>query len=548
MTRLAALLPLLLLASPARASLPEEQAVRAYVRARAADAGGDLSFAARSYADALAAQPGDPTLALRAFRQAMAAGDRRLALDAARMLEVQGKLTPDGRLLLVAEAFTAKDWKRAAAGIAQVEQDRAFAFLAPVLRGWLTLGQGRGDPLAPLQAEAAGASPYAAEHRAFLLLATRRYDEGLAALRTQLGQPSGRTVRLKLAAAATLQRRGKDKLAATLLDGDDPALGYARARVAARRDLPAPVLTPAEGLAELFARLSVDINRERVTPLALTMARLATFLAPDNAETWLATAELLAAADMPQAGLSALGHIAPDDPFVEAARVARFQLLVRQGAQAQALTEAQAVVARADATSADWVRVGDILSELDRHGEAAEAYGRALTIAEARPEEKDALWTFYLLRGGALEQAKNWAAAKPDLERAAALAPEQPVVLNYLGYAQLERRENLDTAETLIARAARLKPDDASITDSLGWAYYVRGKIPAAVRTLEQAVSAEPGDATMNEHLGDAYWTAGRRVEARYAWRAALVSAADDAAKRIRQKIDAGLTTASAAP
>src|SRR3546814_1477908 len=100
------------------------------------------------------------------------------------------------------------------------------------------------------------------------------------------------------------------------------------------------------------------------------------------------------------------------------------------------------------------------------------------------------------------------------LERANQLAPDQPVILNYLGYAQIERRQNIDEALALIQKASGLKPDDPAIKDSLGWAHYVNGNVKKAIPVLEKAVQGAPDDATVNEHLGDAYWTAGRRFEA----------------------------------
>ena len=117
---------------------------------------------------------------------------------------------------------------------------------------------------------------------------------------------------------------------------------------------------------------------------------------------------------------------------------------------------------------------------------------------------------------------------------------DRPAVLNYLGYAQLERRENLEEAEKLILRASQLRPKDSAITDSLGWVYYVRGNLPKAIETLERAVQGQPDEPTINEHLGDAYWAAGRRIDARYAWRAALLGADAPGSERLRGKIDFG--------
>jgi predicted negative regulator of RcsB-dependent stress response len=64
---------------------------------------------------------------------------------------------------------------------------------------------------------------------------------------------------------------------------------------------------------------------------------------------------------------------------------------------------------------------------------------------------------------------------------------------------------------------------------------------------LEQAMRSEPSDPTINEHLGDAYWHAGRKIEARYAWRAALLTAEEDAIARLSEKADFGLTAKNAA-
>jgi Flp pilus assembly protein TadD len=100
----------------------------------------------------------------------------------------------------------------------------------------------------------------------------------------------------------------------------------------------------------------------------------------------------------------------------------------------------------------------------------------------------------------------------------------------------------------LIEGASKLRPEDPAITDSLGWARYLTGDAPGAVTLLERAVAGEPGEPTINEHLGDVYWALGRRIEARYAWRAALVTAADSDAGRIRSKIETAPTPATAAP
>ena len=131
---------------------------------------------------------------------------------------------------------------------------------------------------------------------------------------------------------------------------------------------------------------------------------------------------------------------------------------------------------------------------------------------------------------------------------ALALAPDQPLLLNYLGYAKLQHGEDVDSAEAMIRKANELAPDDASIIDSLGWAEFKRGKIGEAIDTLQRAAEKDPNQAEIQEHLGDALFRSGRRFEARFAWSAALVTAEDKIAERVKAKLASGLTAANAAP
>jgi len=134
------------------------------------------------------------------------------------------------------------------------------------------------------------------------------------------------------------------------------------------------------------------------------------------------------------------------------------------------------------------------------------------------------------------------------LQQGLAIAPQQPLLLNFLGYAKLERGEDVDAAEAMIRKASELSPEDASITDSLGWAQFKRGKTGEAIATLQKAAEKDPDQAEIQEHLGDALFTSGRRYEARFAWAASLVTAQDEVASRVKAKIASGLTPGNSAP
>jgi Flp pilus assembly protein TadD len=128
------------------------------------------------------------------------------------------------------------------------------------------------------------------------------------------------------------------------------------------------------------------------------------------------------------------------------------------------------------------------------------------------------------------------------------MAPEEPLVLNFMGYAKLTHGEDLDSAEAMIRKASELAPDDASITDSLGWALFKRGRVDEAIDVLQKAAVTDPAQAEIQEHLGDALYSAGRKFEARFAWQAALATADEEETARLKTKIAGGLTRETAAP
>jgi tetratricopeptide (TPR) repeat protein len=529
---------------PKRVAAPRS-AVADYVRARAADDLGELDIAAQGYAAAVRANPGDTTLMLRAFRQAVAAGDMDLALQSARALDASQSLPPDGTLLLVTAAVQGKDWKQALALADRVDREKLFAFLTPSIRAWVAFGSRRGDPLAILAAVPSGglASGYAGEHRALLLLATGKYKEGVAALNSLDLSDGGRGARLRIAAAALLARRHKSEMATAMLVGSSPPIDRAKAELAARQRLPGAIATAPEGLAELFARVAADINKQQAAPLALGFARMAAALAPEDSEAWLLASGLLGLGGAEEAGLAALDPIAPDDPFIGAVRDQRLTLLIRLGRTDEALQRAQQSVQDPGATAGDWARLGDLYSTSKRPADAATAYAKALALSGGDKAEPEAAWPLLLQQASAELDAGDYPQAKAKAARAMALAPQQPAVLNFLGYSELEHGENVPAAAALIAKASALAPDDASITDSLGWSWYLRGNLDRAIPLLERAARGAPAETDINEHLGDAYWKAGRRLDARYAWRAAMVTADGDEPARLKAKIDNGPTT-----
>ena len=189
--------------------------------------------------------------------------------------------------------------------------------------------------------------------------------------------------------------------------------------------------------------------------------------------------------------------------------------------------------------------LGNVLRYKERYKEAREYYSRAIDLVD-EPSERD--WPLFYSRGITNERLKNWPAAEVDFKKALELNPDEPAVLNYLGYSWVDQGINLNQGMEYIRKAVRLRPDDGFIVDSLGWAHYRLGNLPQAVEQLERAVGLQPEDPTINDHLGDAYWRVGRKLEANYQWRysLSLEPEDEDLLKSLKEKLASGLTEPAA--
>ncbi len=511
--------------------------------ARAAAEAGDARRAAMLYASLAAADPSDRMIAGRALSQAILAGDMPLALRLARS-QPRATLSVDARMLLAADALRSKRAREA------IDWPPELGFVKPFVEAWTLSDRGRWrEAIQALDAQpAAETGPsLVAEHKALILLAAGRTREAQPLFDPALAGAKGRADRLRIAFASGLMARGERDAGLALLAGNDPALRQAAGSLASERR-PRPVIaTAAQGFSELLTALALSLDEDDSRSLPLALAQVARFADPRSDQATLLAGLLLDRGGRPDDALAVLRSVPDGSPFVSEARDAEVRVLIDADRKEEALARAKAFVARDDDQAADWMRLGDALDALKRHGEAAVAYGGAAAAVQAGGPGPEA-WSIHLLRGGSLEQAGMWPQAESALELAYKLAPENAAVLNYLGYARLERGEKLDEAEALIAEASRRAPDDASITDSLGWAQFKRGKTAEAIATLQRAAAADPAQAEINEHLGDALYASGRKYEARFAWNAALVTADAEIQKRVAAKIAAGLSPANAAP
>lgn len=540
---------LLMLPVSAGASVDRASALHAYARARLADGDGASVLALHSYRLALAGDPASLDIARRSYSQGLISGDMALAMRSAALLDRDGLLPRDGTLLFLCDALNRKDWSAARQLTDRMVREGNFGFLAPIIRSWIAFGEGGNEPPSFDTSDrfASLVRRYVDEHVALQALARGDLAEAGPAINRALALRTVDLAELRLTFAAQLAARGARTQALALLPQDEADYAKARADVARGKGLAAlgPALTPRQGFGRLLARLAMDIASDNSTRiLAIRLARMADFANPEGADSHIALAQLLTGAGYASYGATEARKVTADGWYGASAQAELVDALEGSGDRNGAIALAQTLASTPGAEAERFVRLGRLLAQAKRFGDAAEAF----RSAQARYAGDAVPWALLLFEGSALEQAGRWDEARAALERAAKMAPDEAVVLNYLGYAQIERRQNVQAALELLKKASALKPEDSSITDSLGWAQFVTGDVEGAVPVLERAAAGAPADVTINEHLGDALWAAGRRYEARYAWRAAAVFAEGDAAARLEAKAARGMKPEYAAP
>ena len=292
-------------------------------------------------------------------------------------------------------------------------------------------------------------------------------------------------------------------------------------------------------MAEVFFTVATALNGEAANAYTLVYSRVATYLRPDHTDSILLTAGLLQQQNQPDLAIETYGLIASDHPAFYAAEIGRADALSSKGDTDGAI----AVLTELAKTRGDLLMVqlslGDLLRKQERFEEAAKAYDKALAAVKTVDARH---WVIFYSRGISNERAKHWDQADADFRKALELNPDQPLVLNYLGYSLVERGEKLDEALGMIQRAVAAQPDSGYIIDSLAWAYFTLGRYADALDPMEKASLLEPVDPIVTDHLGDVYWAVGRKLEAEFQWHRALsFKPTDEAAVRIKRKLQVGL-------
>lgn len=293
------------------------------------------------------------------------------------------------------------------------------------------------------------------------------------------------------------------------------------------------------GAAEVLHGLGSAVARDGSAELGAILLQLALYLDPDAAIVAMTLGELLAGAERYEESTEAYARVSPSSPLYTNALVRQAENLDLSDRREEAIPRLRNIVVSNPHNIEALGTLGDILRYDEQWEEAAEVYTQLIAQIDGnRPRD----WRYFYVRGIAYERSKQWELAEADFLKALELNPEQPYVLNYLGYTWVDQGQNLDEALEMINRAIAMMPRDGYIIDSLGWAYYKLGRVDEAIVELEKALKYLPNDPEINDHLGDAYWVAGREREAMFQWRIAIdVDEDGNVAERAAVKLVGGL-------
>jgi tetratricopeptide (TPR) repeat protein len=527
--------------------IPGASPIGNYLAGRHAQATRDMQAALTYLNAALFAMPDAPDLRRRTFILQVIEGNIKAALPLAKELLAENPKAPIAGLVLGVDALMRSDLKAIKKRMEQGAERGLNSFTGPLLTAWGLADakdkKGALAALAPLAANEATKGLHEV-HRAFLLDFFDDPEAGVAYDSVVKGNLGG-SFRIVQHMGEYYERHGQpdksraiyDKLredlpGTTLLEGVD-------ARLKAGKKPKKLLRSARDGAAEALFSIANSLRRQQARETALVLVRLALHLRPDFAMALILTADILEDDHRPAEANAIYAKVDPASPFRLPADLSRARNLDTLKETDAAIAIYNEIAKRRPTDAEPATQLGNLYRRHERWPEAIAAYSDAFKRIGTLEQRH---WRLLYARGIAYERAKRWADAELDFIKALEFEPEQPFVLNYLGYSWIDQGLNLDRAQDMIRRAVKLRPKDGFIVDSLGWGYYRVGKYAEAVTELERAVEIRPQDPVINDHLGDAYWRVGRKLEARFQWHRALSLNPDkEVEARVREKLEKGL-------
>ena len=526
-----------------------------YLAARHAGAERDEGAAAAYYLNVLKTDPHNADLLSRAFLSVLTDGDVDQAAKLADKVIQNDHTDRIARLVLGVRALKQKDYSVAQKDFAQSVRGPVTDLAAALLSGWAVYGSGDTHGAIDTLDKLSGPDWYGIFkdlHAGLILdLANNKKDAGKRYERAYKVDPTA--VRTVEAYGRFLSRNGsKDDALKVYQDfdkqlPDHPLVAQEMKAVADGDKLPPLVASPQSGGAEALYSIGASIGRRGGEDLALIYLQLALYLEPSHAMALLSLADLYESLKKPDLAIQIYERLPPNSPLFRNAEIQLANDLDELDRTDEATKRLDHVIAEHPKDTEALLALGNIQRGRKQFAECADTYGKAIGTV---PTPDKSNWVMFYFRGICYERSHQWPNAEADMKKALELYPDQPLVLNYLGYSWVDQGVHLDEGMDMIRKAVEQRPDDGYIVDSLGWAYFRTGNYDEAVKNLERAVELKPDDPTINDHLGDAYWRVGRTLEAQFQWAQAKdFKPDDDELAKIQDKLKNGLPndTSSAA-
>jgi tetratricopeptide (TPR) repeat protein len=480
--------------------------------------------AARYFSKAQALDSGNVMLAERTFTTSLLSGDISTAAKMAAITsgDANGGTKSLGQIVRAVDAMgsgNAAQARFAYGLLSQTDFDPAYSVSVDLLLPYAAALSGDWEAAlaVPTPTKDRFASFFATLNQALLLEHRGRIDEASKAYQTLMATGDGNGF-LAGTYGSFLERQGRKAEAMGIYDAvlagnpSDPTALDAKRRIAKKKAPPALPSLQKGAAASLMASAIASVGQQQPQGGMIYM-RLALRLDPSLDEAWILIGDLMSGARDTAAATAAYEKITPDSPRYGEARNRLAWGLQRSGDLEGAILLAQETAKDLPKSVDGLSTLADLLRSAERFDESIEILNQIIAMRGETAE-----WGYYFMRGIALERSAKWPAAEADLKKALDLNPNEPEIMNYLGYSWIDRGENLNEGLALIKNAVEKNPQSGAMVDSLGWAYYRLGDFKRAAELLEQAVQMEAADPDVNNHLGDAYWRVGRKVEAQYQW------------------------------
>ena len=517
-----------------------------YLAGRSAAKLRDNDLASEYLGGALKADEGNPVLTEKIFLLELSEGNLPEAENYAREVLKFNSQQRMARIVLGIAAFRAKNYAEARNNLAQAAYTPVGELTSWLLIAWSFAGEGNlNEALKALDHLDSNESfsGFKALHSALISDYLGNAVRAEASYRRAY-EEAGNALRIVQSYGNFLERNGRaaeaQKIYRAFLENDNNPLIARALEDSLRNQKPQPFIGSADaGAAEAMFSLATSMTDDQTIDIALLYGQLALSFNADLPVTYTLLGDTYEDMKRYDKAIEAYEKVPASSPLRSNADMEIAVCLQRLDRKDEALARLKGLIAREPKNFDAIVTLGNIYRSNEDFANAAKTYDDAIALIAGADEGR---WRVYYYDGIAHERLKQWDIAEKLFRRALELSPNEPSVLNYLGYSMIEKNINLTEALGMVKKAVELKPNDGYIIDSLGWAYYQLGDYEQAVINIERAVELLPADPTIADHLGDAYWCVGRKLEAKFQWQHAIDNEPEpEDLKRIREKMEKGL-------